>query len=186
MNCWEICWIIADYHVSCILGVKLDEVKVRMTEKLHWHRTSWSEATPEEAQQRRMASGCGRMCLWHGMNSGRDTGQHGMNSGRDTGHMLTHVLRGMSSGCGRMCLWHGMNSGRDTGQHGMNSGRDTGHMLTHVLGIQSTRTQSQLVPSQLVPTVNSYPSQRVPKVNSYPNAKETQSNVIIILVIITA
>ena len=41
-------------------------------------------------------------------------------------------------------------------------------------------------PSQLVPTVNSYPSQLVPKVNSYPNAKETQSNVIIILVIITA
>jgi len=41
-------------------------------------------------------------------------------------------------------------------------------------------------PSQLVPTVNSYPSQVVPKVNSYPNAKETQSNVIIILVIITA
>ena len=41
-------------------------------------------------------------------------------------------------------------------------------------------------PSQLVPTVNSYPSQVVPTVNSYPNAKETQSNVIIILVIITA
>ena len=55
-----------------------------------------------------------------------------------------------------------------------------------VLAIQSARTQSQLVPSQLVPTVNSYPSQVVPKVNSYPNAKKTQSNVIIILVIITA
>ena len=51
---------------------------------------------------------------------------------------------------------------------------------------KSTRTQVNSYPSQLVTTVNSYPSQLAPKVNSYPNAKETQSNVIIILVIITA
>jgi len=65
-------------------------------------------------------------------------------------------------------------------------------LVPKVNSYQVNSYPSQLVltvnsyPSQLVPTVNSYPSQVVPKVNSYPNAKETQSNVIIILVIITA
>jgi len=71
-------------------------------------------------------------------------------------------------------------------------GQTTGQFMLVNCPVIVFTVYSQLVPkvnsypSQLVPTVNSYPSQLVPKVNSYPNAKETQSNVIIILVIITA
>ena len=55
------------------------------------------------------------------------------------------------------------------------------------MGLQSTRTQGQLVPSQLVPKLSCTHGQLVPKstrtqVNSYPSTKETQRNVVIYVV----